>query len=155
MCFSVQGEPYFTFNLINDKYVKLNAQFVLPAKEESHTISNVSTLLGNLGLLLRCPITGNTKTILVSAEDRTIKVGDFVTTVHKKALVVDIKGKLLQVLVSINPNEDPHKPTDESPCLHVNTDLGFALNIKFYKKHLNMFIANSTGLTENAHGLIG
>ena len=155
MCFSVQGIPSFTFNLIKDKYIKLNAQFVLPAKEESHTISNVSTFLGNLGLLLRCPITGNTKPILVSAEDRTIKVGDLVTTVQKKALVVDIKGKLLQVSVSINPNEDPHKPKDESPWLHVITDLGFAMDIKFYKKHLNMFITNTTGLTENAHGLIG
>ena len=49
LCFSVQGEPNFAFNLINSKYIQLNAQFVLPAEDESNTIANVSTFLGDLG----------------------------------------------------------------------------------------------------------
>ena len=48
MCFSVQGEPNLAFNLISDKYIKLNAQFVLPAKDGSNIIANVSTFLGDL-----------------------------------------------------------------------------------------------------------
>ena len=42
LCYSVQGQPDFMFSLIKDKYVQLNAQFVLPASDESNTIANVS-----------------------------------------------------------------------------------------------------------------
>jgi len=38
MCFSIQGEPNFSFNLINDKYIRLNGQFVQPVEGESNTI---------------------------------------------------------------------------------------------------------------------
>jgi len=154
MCFSVQGEPDFMFSLIKDKYVQLNGQFVLPAEDESHTIANVSTFLGNLGLLLRCPITSNTKAILISAEDRSIKVGDIVTAVRNKVVTVDIRNELnVSVIIDAEEKNTLHK--EESPTLYVNTDLGFAMNVKFYKKHINIFITKTTGLTENVHGLIG
>ena len=39
LCFSIQGQPNFAFSLISDKYIQLNGQFVLPALEESQTIS--------------------------------------------------------------------------------------------------------------------
>ena len=54
LCYSVQVKPDLMFSLIKDKYVQFNAQFVLPASDENNTIANVSTFLGNLGLLLRC-----------------------------------------------------------------------------------------------------
>jgi len=41
------------FSLVKDKYAQLNAQFVLPASDESNTIANVSTFFGDLwGLLV-------------------------------------------------------------------------------------------------------
>ena len=52
MCFSIQGEPDFSFNLINDKYIRLNGQFVRPVEGESHTISNVTTFIGSLGMIV-------------------------------------------------------------------------------------------------------
>jgi len=69
-CYSIQGEPDFMFSLIKDKYIQLNAQFVLPASDENKTISNVSTFLGNLGLLLRCPNFNKSIIIKVSAQDQ-------------------------------------------------------------------------------------
>ena len=59
MCFSIQGQPNFAFSLIRDEYIQLNGQFVTPAKEESHTIANVSTFLGDLSLVVKNPKTGN------------------------------------------------------------------------------------------------
>jgi len=49
--------------LIKDTYVQLNTQFarqfVLSAEDESHNLSNVSTFLGNFGLLLKSRLTGS------------------------------------------------------------------------------------------------
>ena len=67
MCFSIQGEPDFAFNLIDDKYIQLNGQFVAPNEEDSHAIANVSTFLGDLGLVVKNPDTNGTTIIKVSA----------------------------------------------------------------------------------------
>jgi len=72
LCYSVQGQPDFMFSLMKDKYVQLNAQFVLPANDESNTTANVSTFLGNLGLLLQCPISDKPIIMKVSAQDRSV-----------------------------------------------------------------------------------
>ena len=82
LCYSVQGQPDFMFSLIKDKYVQLNAQFVLPAIDESNTIANVSTFLGNIGLLLRCPVSGESVAVKVSAQDHTIQIGGEIVTVN-------------------------------------------------------------------------
>jgi len=73
LCYSVQGQPDFMFSLIKDKYVQLNAQFVLPS-DTSNTIANVSTFLGNLGLLVRCPVSGESVAVKVIAQDHTIQI---------------------------------------------------------------------------------
>ena len=65
MYFSIQGQPNFAFSLISDKYIKLNAQFVLPAIEEGHTISNVSTFIGDLDLVERLEISKFLNKIIV------------------------------------------------------------------------------------------
>ena len=84
MCFSIQGQPNFAFSLIRDEYIQLNGQFVLLAEEESHTIANVSTFLGDLGLLVKNPETGNTTVIKVSAQDHSVAVGDSLTIVKDR-----------------------------------------------------------------------
>ena len=74
LCFSVQGEPNFAFNLINSKYIQLNAQFVLPSEDESNTIANVSTFLGDLGIVIQNDDTSKPVVIHVSAQDHSVKV---------------------------------------------------------------------------------
>ena len=69
LCFSIQGQPNFAFSLISDKYIQLNGQFVLPAPEENHTIANVSKFLGDLGLIIKNPASGDVTKIKVSAQD--------------------------------------------------------------------------------------
>ena len=152
LCYSVQGQPDFMFSLIKDKYIQLNAQFVLPASDESHTIANVSTFLGDLGLLLRCPDTGITTAIQVSARDHSIKVENEHIVVGTKPVMVMISN--ISVTTAVYA-EEQDKLKDESAWLYISSDIGFGMKIRFYKKHLDMMITKSDGLTSEADGLIG
>ena len=84
LCFNVQGEPDFPFNLISDKYVQLNGVFVLPAEGERGNISSGATFLGMLGVVVRSPVTGKVNNIKVCGHDRSIVVGDNTLTVQDK-----------------------------------------------------------------------
>ena len=149
LCYSVQGQPDFMFSLIKDKYVQLNAQFVLPASGENNTIANVSTFLGNLGLLLRSPKTGQTFSAKVSAQDHSIKVGDEFVKIDRKPVTVTISTEY-NVTVNIGTTLD-----NGSAWLNIKTDVGFGMRIRFYKKHLDLMITANEGLTNKADGLMG
>ena len=151
MCFSVQGIPDFAFNLIFDKYIQLNAQFVLPADDESQTIANVSTFLGDLGLVVKNPKTGNTTVIKISAKDHSVMVDNSLTVVKDKPVRVKMFD---DVEVHID-GEMQRKLKDESAWLSVETEMGFSFQTRFYKKHLDLFLTKTSGLTKDAHGLVG
>ena len=142
------------FSLIKDKYVQLNAQFVLPAEDESHTIANVSTFLGNLGLVLQSPVTGNTTAIKISAEDHTVQVGNTITIVKDKPVTVQVSNTFI-VDISVDVNQQVHTIKDSSAWLYINTEFGFGIKVRFYKKHLDLFLIKTSGLTNEVHGLIG
>ena len=152
MCFSIQGEPDFAFNLIDDKYIQLNGQFVLPAEEESHTISNVTTFMGSLGLLVTSPETGDTVVVKISATDHSVLVGNSLTIVKDKPVTVDVSKS---VSINVDVNKQASTLKDESAWLYVNTNAGFGMKVRFYKKHLDLFLTKISGLTKMAHGLIG
>ena len=154
LCFSVQGQPDFIFSLIKDKHVQLNTQFVLPAEDESHTIANVSTFLGNLGLLLRSPVTDNTTAIKVSAEDHTVLVDGSVITVKDKPVIVQVSNTFI-VDITVDVNQQVQTIKDGSAWLYIYTEFGFGIKVRFYKKHLDLFLTKTSGLTNEAHGIIG
>ena len=151
MCFSIQGQPSFAFSLISDKYIQLNGQFVLPAVEESHTIANVSTFLGDLGLVIKNPVSGNVTIIKVSAQDHSVIVGNSVTIIKDKPVTVEVFNKAQTI---IDANAEANVLKDASSWLLINTE-GFTIKVKFYKKHLNMFVTKTSGLTKEANGIIG
>ena len=141
------------FSLIKDKYVQLSAQFVLPASDESNTIANVTTFLGNLGLLLRCPTTGNAITIKVSAQDHSIQVGNINIVVDNKPVTVTVSNGASVTIAT--DDEVQQTMRDETAWFHINSEFGFGMKIRFYKKHLNMMITKHNGLTSKADGLMG
>ena len=152
MCFSVQGEPDFAFNLISDKYIKLNGQFVLPAEDESHTIANVSTFLGDLALVIVNRDTNSTTVVKVSAVGHSVLAGNSLTAIVKdKPVTVTVFEK---VTINVDAHIQTNRLKDESAWLYINTD-GFGIKVRFYKKHLDMFLTKTNGLTKDAHGLIG
>ena len=116
------------FSLIKDKYVQLNAQFVLPADDESNTIANVSTVLGNLGLLLRSPKTGKTLSVEVSAKEHSTKVGDERITMNDSPLTLDLTVSINNN-ITVSISDKVHKLKDESAWLSVRTDIGFGMRI--------------------------
>ena len=153
LCFSVQGEPNFAFNLINSKYIQLNAQFVLPAEDESNTIANVSTFLGDLGIVIRNDDTSKPVVIHVSAQDHSVKVNNSITVVKDKPVFVDVSNST----VTININSDSQTAKlmkDESAWLYLSTE-GFGIKVRFYKKHLDLFFTKTGELSKDTHGLIG
>jgi len=143
------------FSLIKDKFVQLNALFVLPDKDdESKTIANVSTFMGKLGLSLRCPLTGKITNIQVSAQDHSVSIAEAVTVVKNQAVTVKItKDSNVSIAVGGNVQSDLRK--DESAWLNIISDFGFGLQVRFYKKHLNMLLKDTNILTKKAHGLLG
>ena len=153
LCYSVQGQPDFMFSLINDKYVQLNAQFVLPASDESNTIANVSTFLGNLGLLLRSPSTGKSVIVKVSAQEHSVQIGDETVIVEDVPIQVKI-SRDLNITTTVGGKAQV-KMKDENAWLYLNTELGIGMKIRFFKKHLDMVITTSDGLTARAEGLMG
>ena len=151
ICFSIQGQPNFAFNLINDKYIKLNAQFVLPAEEESHTISNVSTFLGDLGLVVKNPDAGITTIIKVSAQDHSVTVDNSLTIVKDKPVTIQVTNA---VSITVDSHVQADKLKDASAWLYISAK-GFGIKVRFYKKHLDMFLTKTSGLTKDANGIIG
>ena len=153
LCFSVQGQRNFAFNLINDKYIQINAQFVLPADDESNTIANVSTFLGDVGMVIQSKGTNKIVVIHVSAQDHSVLVDDSLAIVKDKPVFVDVSNGI----VAININADSQNTKvkkDESAWLYINTE-GFGVKVKFYKRHLDLLFTETSGLSKDAHGLIG
>lgn len=152
LCFNVQGEPDFPFSLINDRYVQLNGVFVLPGEDESNNISRGASFLGTLGLVLQSPVMEKVNVVKVFGQDRSVVVGDnTLTVVNNKQINLEITEF---VIISVHTVHLPHA-NDEFAWLNINTDLGFSFTVRFYKRHLDLFLTDTSGLTKEAHGLIG
>ena len=74
LCFNVQGEPDFIFNLISSKYINLNALFARPAVEESRSIDADSTFVSDIGLLVKSKHQKKPVKIKISASDHSVDV---------------------------------------------------------------------------------
>jgi len=51
--------------------------------------------------------------------------------------------------------EVPEIVTSKTASLYLNVEFGFGMKIRFYKKHLDMMITKTDGLTGEADGLMG
>jgi len=117
-------------------YVLLNAEFVLPASDGNNTIANVSTFLGNLGQLLRCPTSDKPTIIKISAQDHGIHFNDNIIVIDNKPVTVMVSCDLsVNVTISTEVQENLK---DETAWLYLNTECRFGIKIRFYKKHLDM-----------------
>ena len=119
------------------------------------TIANVSTFLGNLGLVLRSAVTGNTTAIKVSAKDHTVLVDGSVITVKDKPVTIQVSNTFI-VDITVDVNQQVRTPIkDESAWLYISSEFGFGIKVRFYKQHLDLLLTKTSGLTNEAHGIIG
>ena len=153
LCFNVQGEPDFPFSLISDKYIQLNGVFVLPGEDESDNIPLGASFLGTLGVVLWSPVTGKVNTIKVFAQDHSVVTGDStVTVVNNQQVNLDVTETVIISVHNVNLLNDAK---NEFGWLSIKTNIGITLKVRFYKQHLDLFFTNTSGLTKEAHGLIG
>lgn len=154
LCFSVQGEPDFIFNLFSDVNIQVNAKFSLPHPDESRAIMNSSTFIQDVGLTFKGINNKTTTTkIKLSALDHSVTVSDNIINVGNKPITITIiKGS---AQIEISSETAVTESLDETAPIKIVCDVGFAVKVTFVKRHIDMVISDTTGLSKNAHGIQG
>ena len=57
--------------------------------------------------------------------------------------------------ITVDVNQQVRTIKDESAWLYISSEFGFGIKVRFYKKHLDLFLTKTSGLTNEAHGIIG
>ena len=145
LCYTVQGEHDFTFNLISNDNVQMNAHFVPDSRREE------VTWIGSLGIVVKnAHYQGlNTTKIRFDSKVNLIHINDKVTLEAKNIDVITFRdGKLLI-------SEGPMIERFHYPSIRVNLDdLGMKFTVNFTGEHLDMMWNSIVGNT-HSHGLIG
>ena len=145
LCYTVQGEHSFAFNLISNEKVSMNALFVPDAHREE------VTWIGSLGIVVQnAHYQGsNTTKIQFDSKINRIHINDKVTLEAKNIDAITFRnGKLLI-------SEGPMIESFHYPSVQVNLDdLGMRFTVNFTGEHLDMMWNKLEG-NEQSHGLIG
>ena len=147
LCFSVQGETGFSFNLISNKLMHMNALFVQDA------VRDEVTWIGELGIVVRnTPYKKfkHTKLRFV-VEEKKIYIGEEVALqVQKIDKLTFSNGKLMI-------NESSRTKGEKSPEVYVDLqDVGLSFKVRFTKsKHLDLSWERVAKQPADSHGMIG
>jgi hypothetical protein len=145
LCFSIQGEHSFTFNLIANSLLQLNALFVPDA------VRSEVTWLGELGMVVKgakYKMLNDTKLRFV-AKEKMIYLDDHVTLAADRIERIYLsKGKLTLIET---------KKKIRTPAVDVVLkDVGLEFSVKFVKRnHLDMVWKKVFKQHSHSHGLIG
>ena len=147
MCFSLQGEQGFIFNLVHSSVLTINALFIKDA------VRDEVTWLGSLAVIIKLPYqTLNQSVLLFDIADRSVcingenklKAGDI------EAIRIE-KNKLK--IVSKN-SQSLH-----SSVLVVLKDIGLVFSVEYMDSHLDLLFRNVPSTkgsdTCHSHGLLG
>ncbi len=142
LCFSVQGEHNFTFNLISNKVIHVNARFDQDARRSE------VTWIGSLGVVVK---TEKNKTKMrFESSTKTIHIDNKVTLSAGKIdrLVVN-KGKL-------SISEATNDAEGDGLGVRVEVlDAGISFSVKFMKNHIDMVWHKTGSKLTKSHGIIG
>ena len=145
LCYTVQGEHDFAFNLISNENLQMNARFA----PDSHR--DEVTWIGSLGIVVKnTHYQGqNTTKIRFDSRGNQIHINDKVTLEAKNIESLTFRnGKLIL-------SEDLMIERFHYPSVHVNLeDLGMRFTVNFTGEHLDMMWNSIVGNT-HSHGLIG
>ena len=146
LCYTVQGENGFTFNLISNEKISMNALFFPDSRREE------VTWLGSVGIVVKNSGYRNSSTTALRFESRknNIYIGDKVILgAHNIDKLTFKDGKLL---ISEAPPVEGFKYPSVYIDLH---DVGLSFTIKFMNEHLDLFWHSTCQKLEDSHGLIG
>ena len=146
LCYTVQGEHGFTFNLISNKRLHMNAMFVPDSQREE------VTWLGSMGVVIHSSSykKSNSTALRFEAKVDTIYIGD---EIMLKARNVD---KLTFSDGKLTISEAPPVEGFKYPAVYVDLKhVGLSFTIKFMTEHLDLFWHSTGQVIEDSHGIIG
>lgn len=146
LCYSVQGEQGFIFNLVSNRVLNMNALFVADSKREE------VTWIGGLGMVIKNSQykDSDLTTIRFDANKKQILIGGDVTLTAQNIEKLYFKGGKLTITEA--------KRGYNCSCFPVQIelpDVGLNFSIHFVKNnHIDMTWDNAEYL-EDSHGIIG
>lgn len=148
LCFTLQGEHGFVFNLLSNQLLQMNALFV-PDKERSEV-----TWLGSLGLVVKNNHfkKSNVTKLRLVADERMIYIGDKIK-LHAKSVekIIFVNGKL-KIVEAVRENNRKVRLEVQINLI----DLGLNFVVWFVKgSHLDMMWNNVLQQLKTSHGIIG
>ena len=154
MCYSLQGEPYFAFNLISDPIISINSYFIPP--EKGNTLNEFTTFLGDIGILVQpeeckgnCNQDDITK-IAISASDRSVLLDGSRTKLKNRHVQVFVENSTATIKLGSVLRKEDH------PSLTVTIKWPpLAFTVQFVNEHLDLIVKDFSGISSSAHGIMG
>ena len=146
LCYTVQGEHGFSFNLISNKRITMNSKFMPDAKRSE------VTWLGSVGIIIQnSQYKGSNITKLrFEAAEKNIYIGDKVVLQAKNIEKLTFSNGRLMI------SEAPTTTEFQYPSVMVDLqDVEISFTIQFTNQHLDMFWHSSGRKIPDSHGLIG
>ncbi|XP_064396499.1 uncharacterized protein LOC135343434 [Halichondria panicea] len=144
LCFSIQGEHGYSFNLISNKLIHMNARFIPDPKREE------VTWIGSLGIVVTSSTKMNATRIRFEAEDKMIYIGE------KLSLHVKKIDRLTFTNGKLTISEALRDKKEKRFRVHVElVDIGLSFCVDFVKGHLDMTWNKVGKQPANSHGIIG
>ena len=144
LCFSVQGEHGFTFNIISNKIMHMNARFVPDGHRDE------ITWIGSLGLVVRSKLSNTTSKIRFEASEKMIYIDNKVTLkANKIEGLTFFKGKLsISEAPRVNKKRYPEVVVDLQ-------DVGLTFTVMFIREHLDVKWMRIRQQPRESHGIVG
>ncbi len=148
LCYSVHGEKDFTFNLISNDLLQMNARFIGdPIREEI-------TWIGSLGIVVKNTPNPYSKSNITKlrfeAGEKKVYIGDKASLVAQRVERLTFnKGKLR---ISENPSLKKRKRHNVLIDLK---DIGLSFSVMFVKDHLDLSWKRMDEQSRTSHGIIG
>ena len=145
LCYTVQGEHGFTFNLISNEMVFMNALFVPDSRRDE------VTWLGSMGIVVKSGYRKSNSTALrFEALEKKIYINDKVVLLPKNVEKLTFSNGKLTI------SEAPPMEGFKYPKVYVDLqDVGLSFSIQFLAEHLDLFWHSTGQQTSNSHGIIG
>ena len=146
LCYTVQGEHGFTFNLISNKKVSMNALFFPDSRREEVTwLGSMGIIVKNIGYRK-----SNITALRFVSKKNKIYIGDKVVLEARNIEKLTFTGGKLTV------SEAPPVEGFKYPSVYVDLhDVGLSFTIKFMNEHLDLFWHSTGHRMDDSHGLIG
>lgn len=144
LCFSVQGEHDFTFNLVSSPHLTINARFDQDARRSEVTwIGSLGVVVKTRKVMTKIRFESSTKSVYIDGKAA-------MSAKNVQSLIVN-RGKL-------HISEVPLGTRDEGAVPDVKVevvDIGISFGVRFMKSHIDMVWQELGGKLTDSHGMLG